>query len=74
MNKMIAIIPSLSNETVDGQMSKNHKLIFILFQWSNSIALYYSSKNKAFNLVCVGQKCSVIIEIGPFALRAAIFV
>ena len=25
MNKMMAIIASLSNETVDGQMSKNHK-------------------------------------------------
>lgn len=25
MNKMMAVIASLSNETVDGQMSKNHK-------------------------------------------------
>ena len=57
----MAMIASLSKETVDGQMSKTHKLIFILFQWSNSIALYYRSKNKLFNLVCVGQKCSVII-------------
>ena len=85
MNKMMAIIASLSNETVDGQMSNNHTLILILFQWSNSIALYYSSKNKAFNLVCIGQKCSVIIvrrplfsrrtvDIGPFALLCAILV
>lgn len=41
---MMAIIASLSNETVDGQKSNNHKLILILFQWSNSIA--FSSRNK----------------------------
>lgn len=74
MNKMMAIIASLSNETVDGQMSKNHKRYTTGVKTKRSTLSVSADRSVPSSSSDDPDFFRRTVEIGPFALQAAILV